>query len=371
MTGPRVTDASDELGGVPPAKVKMTAWRVVSWLLSIAVTIAIFALLFPKLTEGGDVKGELAAVSTATWGVVMVAGLLKIVSDQPQYLVLLPGLRMRESFVSNLAPTAMSNTFPAGSALSIGLTYAMEMSWGFRVRDITRSSVIGGVFTTFVKLGMLVSAGLLLVAFGDSNTAIDVGTGVATIIFAAAVWLFVLVLRSEASARRVGHIGERIANPVLHLVRKPPMHGWDDLMAAFRDDTARLVTERWVMITATQVLPKVTTALVLLLSLRLVGVPADEVGLLTVWVAYVATTIATMIPVTPGGLGVTEAVLVAVLGAGQDPQVVAEITAAVVVFRAATWLLPIVLGAPCFLFWRANRSWRRTTVERYGAGAVA
>ena len=294
----------------------------------------------------------------------MLAGLVKIASDQPEYVVLLPGLTYPESTVSNLAPTAVSDTLPAGSAVAVGLTYTMQLSWGFRFVDIARASVTGGVFTTFVKLAMPFTAVVGLVLAGEATLGLVVVGVASAVIVGVAVLLFGMILRSERFARRLGDLGERWTNRLLHLVRRRPQEGWADAVAGFRDQTEGLVRQRWAMITFTQVLPKVTTALVLLIALRMVGVSSTEVSGLTVWVAYVAATFATIIPITPGGLGVTEAVLVAVLAADQSPEVTAQITVAVIVYRAATWLLPIVLGAPCFVFWRANRSWRRSVDQR-------
>ncbi len=343
----------------------ITVGKVVGWLLSLAITVGIFVFLIPRLNRGGDVRAELAAVGLTTWAAVMAAGLGKIAVDQWQYIVLLPGLRFRESTVSNLAATAVSDTFPAGSAISIGLTYSMQLSWGFHLRDIVRASVTGGVFTTFVKLGLPVTAVLAAIVAGNGSAELVAIALVASIALASAIVIFALALRSERFALRLGALGERCTNQVLRRLRRPRVHGWTEAAARFFEQTGELVRERWPMIVLTQVLPKVATAGVLWVALRSVGVSSSEVGGLEIWIAYVATTVATMVPITPGGMGITEAVLIAVLGAGESPTVTAQITAAVIVYRAATWLLPIVLGAPCFLFWRGNNSWRKTTSDRY------
>ncbi len=149
--------------------MKITLGKVIAWLASLAITAAIFVFLSATLNDGGQTRAELAAVTVATWVVVMFAGLVKIASDQPQYVVLLPGLSYRESTVSNLAPTAVSDTLPAGSALAVGLTYTMQLSWGFRFGGIARASVTGGVFTTLVKLALPLTAVAALVLAGETT----------------------------------------------------------------------------------------------------------------------------------------------------------------------------------------------------------
>jgi uncharacterized protein (TIRG00374 family) len=65
----------------------------------------------------------------------------------------------------------------------------------------------------------------------------------------------------------------------------------------------------------------------------------------------------TVVPYTPGGLGVIELVLITGLSAAGGPR--ALVAAAVLVFRALTYVLPIPLGLATYVFWRRNRSWRR------------
>ena len=64
------------------------------------------------------------------------------------------------------------------------------------------------------------------------------------------------------------------------------------------------------------------------------------------------------------GLGVIELALIGGLSAaGGDRE---QVTAAVLVYRMLTYVLPIPLGVLCYAFWRRNRSWR---VEPQPSGA--
>jgi uncharacterized membrane protein YbhN (UPF0104 family) len=72
----------------------------------------------------------------------------------------------------------------------------------------------------------------------------------------------------------------------------------------------------------------------------------------------------------PGGIGVTElglSVLLVRAGANEPAAV-----AAIVAFRAVTFLLPLLLGTVCFACWRWSRRRSRTAVAPTGtAGLVA
>ncbi|MGA9830588.1 MAG: hypothetical protein WBQ71_05675, partial [Trebonia sp.] len=56
--------------------------------------------------------------------------------------------------------------------------------------------------------------------------------------------------------------------------------------------------------------------------------------------------------VTPGGIGVTELGLVGILAANSGHRASVQVTAAVLLYRAVTYLPPIPLGAAACLAWR-------------------
>ena len=59
---------------------------------------------------------------------------------------------------------------------------------------------------------------------------------------------------------------------------------------------------------------------------------------------------------------------IGLVGAGGDPD---EVAAAVVVYRALTWALPILVGIGCYLWWR-RRSWTATPQDtQRGPGEAA
>jgi len=69
----------------------------------------------------------------------------------------------------------------------------------------------------------------------------------------------------------------------------------------------------------------------------------------------------TAIPLTPGGVGVVELALIAGLSRGEGDD--AEVVAAVLLFRMLTYVLPILLGALSYLYWRRNRTWLDSAPE--------
>ena len=65
---------------------------------------------------------------------------------------------------------------------------------------------------------------------------------------------------------------------------------------------------------------------------------------------FAFTRLVTAIPLTPGGLGVVELALTSgLVAAGGNRE---EVVAAVLVYRALTWGLPVLVGVVCLLWWR-------------------
>jgi uncharacterized membrane protein YbhN (UPF0104 family) len=58
------------------------------------------------------------------------------------------------------------------------------------------------------------------------------------------------------------------------------------------------------------------------------------------------------VPITPAGLGLEATLIGGLTAAGGDRE---QVTAAVLVYRALTWFLPILVGVVCLLWWRRSR----------------
>jgi uncharacterized protein (TIRG00374 family) len=109
--------------------------------------------------------------------------------------------------------------------------------------------------------------------------------------------------------------------------------------------------------------------LVLLLALRHVGVSEQQVSAAEVLAAFAFIRLVSALPITPGGLGVVELGLSAALVKAGGPE--APVVAAVLVYRAITYVLPIPLGAAAYLKWRRGADARRIRVEEEKRQAAA
>lgn len=338
--------------------------RTVQGVVSLAIVAGIFVGVLPRLANYSDVWDTITAMTGLEAGTLVVVGAWNLVTYWFVMVAVLPGLRYREAAVVNQASTAVSNTLPAGGAIGVGVTYAMYTSWGFGPEAITLSALVSGIWNNFVKLGMPILAVSLLAVTGSAN-AVKVTTaivGVAALV--GSVVGLSLILKSEALARTVGR---RIGTVVSRLVRiagKDGVGDWGEAAAEFRRRTIGLLRTRWHWLTAATLMSHGSLFIVLLVTLRHVGVGESALGWIEALVAFSIVRLVSALPVTPGGVGIVEAGLSLALTLAAAGSHDAQIVAAVLVFRAITYFFPIPLGALAYVVWRRNTTWRKTVEQR-------
>jgi uncharacterized membrane protein YbhN (UPF0104 family) len=177
------------------------------------------------------------------------------------------------------------------------------------------------------------------------------------------------VLRSEQLAHRVGARIGRASDRLRRLARKAPGPDLADGTVRFRRDAIGLIRTRWLRLTATTLVSHLSLYVVLLLALRHVGVAESEVSWIEALAAFAFVRLISALPITPGGLGVVELGLTAALVAAGGEE--AAVVAAVLVFRALTYLLPIPIGLVLYVKWRQGSDARRERLEAASAAAAA
>jgi uncharacterized membrane protein YbhN (UPF0104 family) len=321
--------------------------------VAIAVVVATFAFVLPRIADYRDVWG---VVKTLTWedGALLAgATILNLVTFAPPWMAALPGLRFRQAFVVTQASTASTYVAPAGVAVGMALSFAMLSAWGFARAAVGLAVAVTGVWNQLAMLAFPTIALGLLTLSGDAHTALDAVAAIGLAIFAVVVAGFAAGLSTARLARRVGDLAARIVSRGLALVRRGPV-GWDgESFVRFRSRTNRLLRRRWHVLTLATLAGHLTVFLVLLVSLRVLGVTAGEVSAVEAFAAWSLARLLGSIPITPGGLGVVELGLTTALvgfGGGQ-----VDVVAAVLVYRVMTMVPTLVIGLLAGVTWRRYR----------------
>jgi uncharacterized protein (TIRG00374 family) len=338
---------------------KPLGWKkIVGYVVSIVIVVGIFAWAIPKFADYRDVWAAIKTLTPVeTWSLVG-ATLFNLVTYWWANQAALPGLGIGKAAVLTQTTTSVANTLPAGGAIAVGLTYSILDSWGFTGTSVALYVGVTGIWNIFTKLGLPMLALVFLALSGHLTTTYIVAAILGVGVLGVAIALFALVFRSEAFATKIGNGMGRVASWFRRLRHKPPVTTWGEGAARFRRDTIVLVRHRWFRLSLTTVLSQVALFLVLLLSLRHLGVSEDEVSTAEAFAVYAFSRLLSAIPITPGGVGVIDLGYIGGLTAFHGAEE-AQIVAAVLLFRALTFGLQIPIGGFTYVIWRVKSDWRR------------
>jgi uncharacterized protein (TIRG00374 family) len=330
--------------------------KILGAVVSLVVVVAIFWFVFKQFADIGSVW---AAIKTLTWREIAWLAVATAWNLFTYWIVVVqatPGLTIPQAGVLTQSTTAVANTVPAGGAIAVGLTYTMLSSWGFSKSRGTLSILVSGIWNNFVKLGTPILALALLVLQGQPGGGRIVAAVIGLAALMAAIVIFALILARESFAVKVGLVSQRLASKLMAPFKKGPASGWDLAVTKFRGRVIGLVEHRWIGLTIATIVSHLSLYIVLLVSLRVMGVSDAEAGWAEVLAVFAFARLVTAIPITPGGAGVVELALITGLVAAGGEE--AGVVAAVLLYRVLTFVLPIFVGAGTYVFWRRNRSWR-------------
>lgn len=360
-------------GAVPAESVipRMTGQPLWKRLLRGAVTILVLVLVFgfvlPKLADYRAVADHIGDIDPIQWLLLAIFAGWFLVAYVFVFMSTLPGLRFREGFVVQTTATAVNNSLPAGGAIALPITYSQFLSWGFAPEAVTAALLTAGVWDQLARLALPVLSVAAIAITGEAIWWMWLVSVGGIVVVVGAIWLISLVLRSRSAAVALGNRLDKVVNWGLEKINRDPV----DVVAAtlkFRDNVRHVARDRWKWVTAATVANHASMAALFVVSLRAVGVSSNDISLPWLLLAFSLGRLLVMIPVSPGGLGLVDLGFIGLVSLGWSAGADADlISAGVLLYRALSFLPPILIGLGSWIFWRANRSWRHDwQVERRG-----
>ena len=175
---------------------------------------------------------------------------------------------------------------------------------------------------------------------------------VGLVLLAAAAVLLIAIVRSESLAQRLGARLDQMAQRIWKLFRKPPPAGIVEGMMALRERSKVMLTQHGFRGFAAAVVAKLAWFVVLESALWCVGVGPDVLPPSAVLAAMAVVGIVSLLPITPGGVGVIEVAYIGILSSVAGSGMTDQLTAAVMLFRIAQWFAPIPIGWVLLLLMR-------------------
>lgn len=292
---------------------------------------------------------------------LLVLGLITLANLVSYWLVtasVLPGLGLARAAAVHLPANAVSNAVPGGGAVAAGMSVAVLGRWGYPASKVAAAGLVSGLWNNLAKLSVPLLALVAVALTGDVGSGDVVVAGAAGAVVAVAGVCLTGLLRSERSAAALGRRAGSIVSWLVGRVGRGPVTGWDAAAVTLHRDIARLVYERWPAVTAATLASHGMLFVLFAVSLDAVGLGTDVFGPTELLGVFALARMASLVPLTPGGMGLIEVTLMASLAAaGGDPE---QVVVGVVVYRLATYAVPTVVGGVALLgwVWTAGRLWK-------------
>lgn len=341
---------TDPAAAAPP---KFGRQQIIAGILTLLVLVLVFVVILPQFGDYQQAWDAIQTMNPVDFVLIVLATIAMIIIYVFPYTAALPGIRFWPAFKVRQTSFMISNVVPAGGAIGLAVQFGMLQSYGFGAAPSTATIGITSVWNTFVTLS-LPTIGLIALAVTGDATVEAVGLALlALVAVVVGIVLFALILRSEETARRIGGWADSALGWVFGLIKRDAPDATSGIVS-FRASIVDVVRVRWVSITAANLGQQLAQYSILYLAIvALQGSWSDPIGPLEALVAFSFGRLATFIPIPPGGLGTTDAIIAAILGNfGLDNDTA---LAATMVWRAATYFPQVIIGAITLLAFRRDQ----------------
>lgn len=321
---------TDQGARVDPTRVRR--WRLPRRLvhvIGVAVGVGAIVVALP-MVSGAPWRAVLdTVIAVPAWAVValLVVWLAGLLAHTLTLTAALPGLGHRQALMLSLTGSAVANVLPFGGAAGVTLNYRMTQKWGFTSAGFASYTVVTNLWNVLAKL-MLPAVLLPLVVSGlPTPPGLSRAIVIAVASLPVVAGLAVVMLCFPRAAAMFGERAERV-----------------------RGLAAGVVASAWRRLSLGVVL---YTGLLFGLLVACLHFTGASVALSVVLLAFCAERLATLVTITPGGLGVVEVGLAGVLMVAPGA-VAAGVAGGVLLYRVLTFGLEIPVGGLLLAGW----AWR-------------
>src|SRR5689334_20626385 len=319
--------------------------------LLVGIFLVVFVVVLPRIVDYRAVAAALATLSFTQLAVLVVVTAVAFAANAGPARILISALSWPRAIAADVAGRAVVSTIPGPT--DIATRFVLYRQWGIPAETATAGIAFSAHFAILSDPALPTTALVAIVITGNvtrPNTLLIAAIGV--VIFLGAVSLLVVIVRSEALARRLAGILDRLAHRIWPVFHKRPPAGIVDGVLQLRVESKDTLSRAGVPAFGAALVAKFAWLIVLEVCLWSVGLGPDVLPVPVVMTAMAVVAIVAMVPITPGAIGVTEVAYIGVLSAVTGPAAADQITAAIMLFRIAQWLAPIPIGWTLLLILR-------------------
>ncbi|MCW2604942.1 MAG: hypothetical protein JWN61_3077 [Pseudonocardiales bacterium] len=362
-SGAKVPMAKVPTSKVPAAKVsiaKVHYGRIAIRAIASLGCAAVLLVVLPRVVgthwgEVGDVLRSLSATDVLMLSGVWALGLFAYTLVQAAAL---PGLGHGRALMLNLAGSMVANAVPLGGLVSISVNLAMVRSWALTTASFIRFAALTQLLNVLTKLA-LPAVALTMVCFTDlvpGPSLVWAAVGSVSLLVIAVAGIAAIV-GADRAAIVAGGLLQPAVSLLWRMLRRPAAPDTRGAASELRSRIADLLRDGWRRMAFGLVAYSALQFLLFALALRMVGSSAPLVAL---FAAFAVERAFTLVPITPGGVGIAETMSTLLLVAlGADPVISA---AGVVLYRAFAFFFEMPFGFVALVGWWARRG-RRGSVD--------
>ncbi len=325
---------------------------LLSKFLSIFLTVVVLWFVFSwflKDAELAQIVQTVQNLSLISLALIILSIIFNLWVFQYPYLVTTPGLTFWQAFLVRNTSFAISNSLPAGGTIGLGLQYSMLKSFGISSQVVGSTLGISSVWNGLIAFFMPVLGLIALLMAGETLTGLWQTTIICVAILIFTIFAFIIALRSDTGASKVGSFLNSLINPVRKIFNKTSIDARVSIIS-FRKQVIDVVLQKWKQITFTNFMVQIGMFLILLACAVALNVSINPLSLFAV---FCFGRIGTSIPLTPGGLGTTDVIMATFM---QTLGVPAVLSVSVVLLWRGFFFVPQVLaGAISFFTWQLSR----------------
>ena len=327
--------------------------QIIASLLTVAVLVIVFGNILPKLGNYGSAIDEIKSMQQYQVLALLLFTVVNVLVYVFPYMAALPKLKYLPGFVLRQTSFLISNSVPGGGAFGVGVQASMLKDYGFSGSETSSGIVLTSVWNLLSTVSLPGFAALVLLLTGqlDGDSAVKAITGLA--IAVVSLGTFYIIIKSKNIAATIGKALNLFVSRVLKIIRIKKAVNIDKLVSEFRDVAYKVTVERWHLLAVSNLAQQLSQFSVLFVALLILGV--GEGTFATILWSYALARLGSFIPLTPGGIGTVDALLVGMLIQTGVPSEVA--LASTLIWRFATFIPQIFIGSVTFIYWRIKKNY--------------
>jgi uncharacterized membrane protein YbhN (UPF0104 family) len=314
----------------------------------LGVLVVVFGVILPRYVDYSEVIAAFQDLTIQQFLAMTALGMVAWVASGAIFAALVEGLRIIRGTMSWLILSGIGSSVPLGP-WNMGVLWVVVRGWGIGNAAATSGIALYGVINILSRMFLPLFAIILIAISGDLSSAPNQGAVwaisiISAIAFLVVTGLIIAIVRSERIAAWLGRTGQRIADWVTARLSRPGAPNVDGAVHPFRDQLGHVIRRRGLASLLIATASQVVWATVLIVALRICGVPDRALTAGAIFGVYALVMVITILPIAPGGAGVPELLFISAFTTITGGAYQAEITAGVFLYRMYFWFVPIPIA---------------------------